>query len=493
MSDEAASESDLGSGHGTPRPCEPPLWPAERRLLEQAFESGALGVPGSTKRKWRAPRRKPEPPKEAWRDLFELPSSSSTAGPGGGHADTEAGAEMAVARPAAAWELVVRPLPGAERSSAPSAACAGASTGAGAGAHGGGLRRRDEAPEMAEWLITDLEWDGYTGRLLYRDIDLPHARYVESPRFMLCGEEVYLRFWPNGYFSKTQRKGIRAYDPTCAFVRSWCAVALFAPAGTRWHLRFFVGDDFSDVRECYWCNAVTQYQYWMPRATEPSISLDEGLRVGVEILRIGGVGARAPTPRSSLTTRRASQLATTSTSTSPTSGASPNSRAFSVHTPRAGTATSRPGTTTPRSAAATTTPSSRARSTPSEAGAAGATPGTSARAVGRPTGGWRGLRSPSPASLTQPWALSCGTLLREDGSRCSTPLAFTGASTGFGLEDTYAALLRPASAPIPSVPTRTDAPSRSNSGSSPASAAVAAGMALSSSRPRSAASTCSTR
>lgn len=118
-----------------------------------------------------------------------------------------------------------------------------------------------------------------------------------------AGVQGHIRFWPAGYWSKAQQQtreratGLldkfdhRGLSTPPAF-NSWCGIAACLPTGSHLVLRFFIGDETSERRECFWSGGAHADSLWAPTSTKPPQDLRAGavtgggsIRVGVEILR----------------------------------------------------------------------------------------------------------------------------------------------------------------------------------------------------------------
>mmetsp|Transcript_139636 Transcript_139636/g.446818 ORF Transcript_139636/g.446818 Transcript_139636/m.446818 type:complete len:423 (-) Transcript_139636:39-1307(-) len=124
-----------------------------------------------------------------------------------------------------------------------------------------------------------------------------------SPLFQAAGVQGYIRFWPAGYWSKAQQQTrertaglLEKFDhpglSTPPAFNSWCGIAACLPKGSHLVLRFFVGDETSERRECFWSGGAHTDSLWAPTSTKPPQDLRAGaetgggsIRVGVEILR----------------------------------------------------------------------------------------------------------------------------------------------------------------------------------------------------------------
>eukprot|EP00929_Paragymnodinium_shiwhaense_P054521 TRINITY_DN27338_c0_g1_i1.p1 TRINITY_DN27338_c0_g1~~TRINITY_DN27338_c0_g1_i1.p1 ORF type:complete len:422 (-),score=56.20 TRINITY_DN27338_c0_g1_i1:115-1380(-) len=166
-----------------------------------------------------------------------------------------------------------------------------------------GAELRPEA-ERVEWKIGPFETDPLE-IVSCRKLVIPAGRSMTSASFPLAGDEGCLRFWPNGFLSQPQRrsrgKGRTGIDES--FIEAWCAVGLFMPKGTKLRLRFFVDDDVSEIRDCYWMGGSSDLQnMWLPSRAHPPKALAApggcAVVVGVEILENLGVTASSKVPSS---------------------------------------------------------------------------------------------------------------------------------------------------------------------------------------------------
>lgn len=143
-----------------------------------------------------------------------------------------------------------------------------------------------EEGHRVEWHIGGLQLDKKLLEVRYKGIMVPKGRYLDSPRFQVMGEDGFLRFWLNGYFTTNLRKNlVRDKDLFSGGLSldAWCAVGLYMPQGTHLRLRFFIGNEKSDIRECYWHAGNKEQQIWMPESGEPP-DLEAGVTMGVEVL-----------------------------------------------------------------------------------------------------------------------------------------------------------------------------------------------------------------
>lgn len=132
-------------------------------------------------------------------------------------------------------------------------------------------------------------------RVQYDGELVPPGRYIVSPGFNIAGHDGYLHFWPNRLFTNFPKRDSKDVDMGGLHSHAWCAVGLFLPAESHLKFRFFVGDAFSDFRQCYWGGGARVQQLWTPDAEEPP-SLDN-LKVGVEVVRNFRVAVPVRTPR----------------------------------------------------------------------------------------------------------------------------------------------------------------------------------------------------
>jgi len=152
--------------------------------------------------------------------------------------------------------------------------------------HDGSIKAQAQDPQRVKWTIRGVQVNQKRGQVEYRGIVVPPGRYLQSPRFTIAGLEGSLRFWPNGYFSSASRSERRDTNEQGSLnANSWCAVGLDVPSGNRLRLRFFCGNEMSEVRQVYWDSTGNVVkQVWMPHASEPPASFADGIVVGVEVL-----------------------------------------------------------------------------------------------------------------------------------------------------------------------------------------------------------------
>mmetsp|Transcript_51204 Transcript_51204/g.81319 ORF Transcript_51204/g.81319 Transcript_51204/m.81319 type:complete len:632 (-) Transcript_51204:65-1960(-) len=142
-----------------------------------------------------------------------------------------------------------------------------------------------EERQSAEWQLRGLIWDLKLHRMRYKGLLVPPGKSIASHCIYMAGVTGCLRFWPNGYFNYTQIKHYTdKADLGGMLVDSWCAIGLSMPAGTHLKLRFFVGDHFSQPRDCYWSDGSLVHQIWMPADRDPPEDV-QNLVVGVEVLK----------------------------------------------------------------------------------------------------------------------------------------------------------------------------------------------------------------
>jgi hypothetical protein len=155
--------------------------------------------------------------------------------------------------------------------------------------------RSASVTDRVDWTISKLTSDA-AGLVWRSTLLLSGNRYIESSRFNFAGHIGYLRFWPNGHLSPcqqmTQTERILVTDNEMS--KSWCTVALFLPRGTRLKIRLFVGNEVSEVRDCFWGHGVSVHQSWSPPSAKPPDSMKE-LTVGAEVVR-GFCDGAAPAP-----------------------------------------------------------------------------------------------------------------------------------------------------------------------------------------------------
>lgn len=154
-----------------------------------------------------------------------------------------------------------------------------------------------EGRQRATWRIGGLDVDLKRRLIKYRGIVVPPGHSMRSPWFSIGGHEGFLRFWPNGFFTMATRRSRRDMDLGGLRTDAWCAVGLHLAAGAKLRLRFIIGEESSEVRDCYWDGSTAGVQQvWMPTGKEPN-ELSE-LALGVEVIRnLRELPAARPRPR----------------------------------------------------------------------------------------------------------------------------------------------------------------------------------------------------
>eukprot|EP00929_Paragymnodinium_shiwhaense_P047801 TRINITY_DN24255_c0_g1_i1.p1 TRINITY_DN24255_c0_g1~~TRINITY_DN24255_c0_g1_i1.p1 ORF type:complete len:412 (-),score=51.77 TRINITY_DN24255_c0_g1_i1:268-1503(-) len=145
-----------------------------------------------------------------------------------------------------------------------------------------------EEGQRAEWVIKGLVMDERLKKLRKDGILVEAGQHIISKTFTLAGETCTLRFWPNGYFSKSQQEIVGPRNVAMGGLDrdAWCAVGLFMPPSTHLRIRFIVGDARSEVREVFWSSGTCTQQIWVPKERGiPYKALEDGLIVGVEVLQ----------------------------------------------------------------------------------------------------------------------------------------------------------------------------------------------------------------
>lgn len=140
-----------------------------------------------------------------------------------------------------------------------------------------------EQHHRVEWVIDELDADRKLLQVKYHGLEIPPGKYISSPPFDAAGVRGFFRFWPNGYFSNIQKRERGEMDLGGLRADSWCAIGVFFPHGTHLKFRFFVGEEFSSERECYFNDGALVKQIWTPDALEPP-KLDS-FSVGIEVTR----------------------------------------------------------------------------------------------------------------------------------------------------------------------------------------------------------------
>lgn len=159
-----------------------------------------------------------------------------------------------------------------------------------------------ETSHIVEWRIEGLRIGQPGQPLVHAGTLVRPGASVASPPFRAAGVCGFLRFWPAGYWTESQRTRRTSEIPGAEAARSegrcrppsassWCCVGACLPRGSHLALRFFVGDEASERRECYWGEGTHVHQLWGPKSAAPPNELrrrgpeDATLVVGIEILR----------------------------------------------------------------------------------------------------------------------------------------------------------------------------------------------------------------
>jgi hypothetical protein len=142
-----------------------------------------------------------------------------------------------------------------------------------------------EECQRADWHLKQLTKDLKLVQVRYKGLLVHPGKHIASQCVSLAGVQGFLRFWPNGYYNFTQSKHFTSdFDLAGLHPDSWCAVGLFMPPGTHFKMRFFVGEEWSEPRECYWSEGSRVPEIWTPDAKEPPANLED-LVVGVEVVK----------------------------------------------------------------------------------------------------------------------------------------------------------------------------------------------------------------
>lgn len=140
-----------------------------------------------------------------------------------------------------------------------------------------------EKTHRVEWVIDELDADRKLLQVKYHGLEIPPGKYISSPPFDAAGVRGFFRFWPNGYFSNIQKRERGEMDLGGLRADAWCAIGVWFPHGTHLKFRFFVGEEMSSERECYWNDGALVKQIWTPDALEPP-KLDS-FSVGIEVTK----------------------------------------------------------------------------------------------------------------------------------------------------------------------------------------------------------------
>lgn len=156
-----------------------------------------------------------------------------------------------------------------------------------------------ETSHVVEWRIEGLQLSCKGSPVAYRGMPLRPGGSIASPPFQAAGVSGFLRFWPMGYWTGTQRQRKSAIPPgTEALVAgapsqlpstsSWCCLGVCLPPGTHLVVRFDVHGLKSPAKECYWEVGTSAAQLWAPPESEAPADLVAAIGpvvVGIEILR----------------------------------------------------------------------------------------------------------------------------------------------------------------------------------------------------------------
>lgn len=130
--------------------------------------------------------------------------------------------------------------------------------------------------------------------------------------FAAGGVYGFLRFWPNGYFTDSQRRErgagqVQSGECSGAGLNTdaWCCLGAYMPCGTALCFRFFVNDTESKVRDGYWNDGTTEVQLWSPETSHPNVKDFVDFCVGICICENLNDGTQ---PRSERTCLRCGAL-----------------------------------------------------------------------------------------------------------------------------------------------------------------------------------------
>jgi len=141
-----------------------------------------------------------------------------------------------------------------------------------------------EHSHVIEWRIEGLK-PALPGRPMeHAGIQIRPGQSIASPPFRAAGVCGFLRFWPAGYWTESQRtrkcsevRNVEVPDPRhggperCRppSATSWCCIGACLPSGTNLSLRYFVNEASSQERECYWSEGAHVHQLWGPKSSRP--------------------------------------------------------------------------------------------------------------------------------------------------------------------------------------------------------------------------------
>eukprot|EP00929_Paragymnodinium_shiwhaense_P019973 TRINITY_DN13451_c0_g2_i1.p1 TRINITY_DN13451_c0_g2~~TRINITY_DN13451_c0_g2_i1.p1 ORF type:complete len:494 (+),score=99.69 TRINITY_DN13451_c0_g2_i1:162-1643(+) len=154
-----------------------------------------------------------------------------------------------------------------------------------------------ENSHLVTWRIDNLVVSSKGRRVRYGTdggIEVVPGKAIASPVFQAAGLSGFLRFWPAGYWTESQRKRKAAEPPWDVkgpfpepAPQAWCCLGACFEVGTDITFRYFVDTDQSAVRRCYFNSGTSPKRLFAPLAYEPPESLVEtkSIIVGIEIFR----------------------------------------------------------------------------------------------------------------------------------------------------------------------------------------------------------------
>jgi len=165
-----------------------------------------------------------------------------------------------------------------------------------------------EKAHVVEWRIEGLKPCYKGAPCIFAGKPVVAGSCFASPPFRAAGVNGYLRFWPAGYWTETQRRRKAALPPSSEDivsgganplppVDSWCCVGAVVPTGTHLVLRFFVGDAKSPKRECFWSEGNHAHGIWAPPSIQVPKELIDSNEVVVGLEIIQNLGAQHGKPK----------------------------------------------------------------------------------------------------------------------------------------------------------------------------------------------------
>lgn len=152
-----------------------------------------------------------------------------------------------------------------------------------------------ETAQVVEWRIEGLRLSHKGSPTFYAGMEVRAGSSIASPPFRAAGVCGFLRFWPRGYWTESMRRRKASAPPGMEDLAAggpchlpgpdaWCCLGACMPVGSHLALRFFILDEKSERKECFWCEGTSASQLWAPSAKAPNPKSNETIVVGIEIL-----------------------------------------------------------------------------------------------------------------------------------------------------------------------------------------------------------------